>query len=351
MAKDLTFRRLQKGDEEGLSQLFWEVFNVRKDSNYWHWKYYQNPVGENFGIVALDKEKIVGTTAFIPAKIKIGSRERLSAQGTDVVVLPEYRAKGTFIKIIRRGIEECVKSGVNVNYAFSIKITYRIGTRFLGFVGICPMFNMAKVLNPTPYLEQKKGKGLLTNVLGSVSKRAIKMANKKKLSIPQGLRLERVTQFDHRIDDFWSKESKNYQIAIVRDSQYLNWRYVKNPMPYEIFSVEQNQSIKGFIVLKCSQEEVKRGRIVDILVESGQEKITNLLLTKAINYFLEQGVDVITCWMLEHSPIFEVLKKKGFIKRETPHDLIIRSSMPNFPNEYFSDKSKWCVTMGDSDYF
>jgi len=283
--------------------------------------------------------------------MKIGSKEVLSAQVTDVVVLPEYRARGTLIKIVGGGIEECVKGGVDINYGFSIKLTYRIATKLLGFTGICPIFNMAKVLNPAPYLQQKVGFRLVTNSLGFAAKQVIKVVNKKKLAIPKELRIDELSHFDHRFDDFWYKEAENYQIALVRDSQYLNWRYINNPTQYKIFCVGENRSIKGFIVLKCSQEDVKRGRILEILVEWGNETIADLLLIKAINYFLDQKVDFVTCWMLEHSPIFQTLKKRRFVERETSTNLIARSYMPDYPNKYLIAQTKWYVTMGDSDYF
>jgi len=351
MVKDLEFRRLKKDDEEGLSRLFWDVLKNKKDSKYWHWKYYQNPAGEHMMIVALDKDKIIGVTGTIPEKIKVGSRVLLSSQPVDVVILPEYRDRKTFLKMEEIAREECLRNGVKLNYGFSVKITYHISTLLLRFVGICPIFNMTKILNPTPYLRQKIGAQSIADVFGFLGKQSIKTLNKKKVSIPKELKIEEVRQFDHRFDDFWYREAKNYELAVIRDSHYLNWRFLENPTPYKIFCVTQNESIKGFIVLKCSQEEFRRGRILDILVESAQKRIIDLLLTKAINYFLEQEVDVITCWMFEHWPIFQALKKRGFIKRESPHHLIVRSFMDDFSNEYFQDKSKWYVTMSDSDYF
>ena len=351
MAQDLEFRKVQKGDEQGLSQIFREVFNVDLDLTYWHWKYYQNPVGEHQMVVALDKNKIVGLFGSIPIRIKVGTHVLLASQGVDIVISPRYRKRGTFFTMEKITKELCFKNNIDLNYAFTIKETYRVFTKLYRFRGVCPIYNMSKVINPTLYLQQKLHLKSLAGVLGFTGKQVIKVLSKKRLSIPKELKIVEVTHFDNRFDDFWHKEAKNFKIAVIRDSHFLNWRYIDNPSPYKIFGVEQNGYIKGFIVLKCSQEEVKRGQIIDILFESGQEMILDLLLTTAIKYFFEQRVDVITCWMLEHWPAFKALKKKGFIKRETPHDFIIRSLTANLPNEYFMDKSKWYITMGDSDYF
>lgn len=351
MTKNLEFRRLQKGDAEGLSQLFYEVFGDGKDSDYWHWKYYQNPAGEHMAMVALHGSRLVGIIGSIPVKVKVRTNTLLASQGVDIVVSPDHRKRKTFFKLEADVTELTIKDGAYFSYAFSIEQTYRIFTKLLRFNGVCPIFNMSKVINPTPYLRQKLRMESLANLLGLIGKKAISKLNKKKLSIPHGLEMVEVTHFDRRFDDFWRREARNYEIAVVRDSEYLNWRYVESPIPYKIFSVETNESVMGFVVLRFSQEEVGRGRIVDIVTETGREGIIDLLLTKALDYFLDQKVDVITCWMLEHWPIFHALRKRGFVKRETPHDLMVRSYVADFPNEYLTDESKWYMTMGDSDYY
>lgn len=351
MAKNLEFRKFRRGDEEGFSSLFREVFHVEKDASYWDWKYFRNPAGQHMIIIALDKDKIVGATGTIPARFKVGAKEIIAAQGVDIVLLPQYRDRGTFFKIEKIARKECQDNNVKFNYAATIKKTYRIFTKMLGFVGVCPLFNMTKVLNPAPYLQQKIKTKLLSVPIGFMAKKALSVWYRKKPLMPHGLSIKKVTRFDHRFDEFWSRESHNYEIAVVKDSSYLNWRYVDAPESYDIFGAEQDGVIKGFVVLKCSREEVVRGRIMDIFVEKGREDIAEILLTRAIQYFVDKDADVITCWMLEQWPIIEALRKRGFVKRETPHDLVIRSFATDIPNEYLTDKSKWYLTMGDSDYY
>jgi hypothetical protein len=83
----------------------------------------------------------------------------------------------------------------------------------------------------------------------------------------------------------------------------------------------------------------------------GDTQIIHLLLAKAINYFVEANVDVITCWMLEQWPFFEALQKKGFVQRDTNHDLMVRTYVTDLEREYLNARSRWYMTMGDSDYF
>jgi hypothetical protein len=348
----MEFRRLQRKDIEGVCLLQWEVFNKKKDPGYWYWKFYQNPAGEHMIIVAVDKNKIVAMLGSIPVKVKMGANMILSSQGVDIAISPEYRNTTLFFQLERASRELCSKNGIDFNYAFSIKETHLLFTKFASFKGICPILNLTKIINPTPYLQQKLKTRYFAESIGFIGKHIIKIAAKKRPIIPEGFKIVEDPQVDYRFDEFWQKESKHYEISVVRDSRYLKWRYLENPEPYKFISVEQNQSIKGFVILKCSNVEVKRGKIVDIMVESEQENILDLLLIASINYFIEKGVDAITCWMFEHWPVFQGLKKRGFITRKTPHGLIIRSlaPIPDFQDGYLKDKSRWYMTMSDSDY-
>jgi hypothetical protein len=139
---------------------------------------------------------------------------------------------------------------------------------------------------------------------------------------------------------------------VVRDRRYLNWRYVECPSDYEIIAVEDGSAaIKGFAVLRCSWEKgMKRGKIVDFLVENGQTGAAELLVTHSLEYFVKNQVDVATCWMFDHWPVFKILQKAGFVKREAPHYLVVNSENVDLPASYFGDPSKWYITMGDSDY-
>jgi hypothetical protein len=350
-SQDLEIRRLRNDDMEGISHLHWEVFNEKKDPGYWHWKFYQNPAGEHMMMVACDDNRIVAMFGSVPINVKVGEKILLSSQGVDIVVSQNYRKLGVFARLEKATKELCLRNNIYFNYSFSIKATELIFSKLARFNGVCPVINMTKLINPTPYLQERMGMRSLAQFLGFPYKQFVKTVSKKKLSIPNGLKFVEVRRFDNRFDHFWHKEEKHYEISLVRNSQYLNWRYVQNPTPYKIFCVERNDCIEGFVILKCSQEDFKRGRIVDFFVQMEKGKVADLLLTGAMNYFLEENVDVVTSWMLEHWPIYQALKKRGFVSRNTPHDLIVRSLSSEAPREYFLDQYKWYLTMGDSDYY
>lgn len=348
----LQYRRLRRSDIEGLCELFYEVFGDGKGARYWEWKYYENPAGRHASVVVLDGSRVVGILGGVPVEMKVDDRSLLVCQGVDTVVTESHRSPSTFFLLEDTVTREMIDRGLFLRYAFTIKDTYRLFTASRGFVGVSPIFAMSKVINPKPYLRQRINVGLVADVLGGVAKGAIRQWNKKKLAPPDGLEIVDIPRFDARFDRLWEKEADKFSIAVVRKSSYLNWRYVDAPKHYKVFGLQTEEVVKGFVVLACYKEDVVRGRIVDIVVENGRKDLADCLVVKALNYFVDKQVDAVTCWILEHWPISHVLRGRGFVERQTPHDLIVRSYFPEkIANDQVADDSKWYITMGDSDYY
>jgi hypothetical protein len=347
---ELEFRRLRRGDEQGLSRVVREVLSVETDPAYWDWKYFQNPAGEHMVTVAVDDGEIVGVQGYLPGRLKCDSRVLLSAQNLDMAVLAAYRTGGTFLKMHDKAMEYGPKQNAALCYGFPNETAYRLAP-CLEYTGICPIFNLTKLLNPIPYIQRKMGVRFFAQAVGSVGKRVVAWRYGRKPGVHPNTATVEVERFDERFDEFWRQEAVHYPIAVVRDSKYLNWRYIDGPTSYKIFCAEKDHRIKGFVVLRCVQDrDIKRGKVVDILVEWSQETIAELLVERSLSYFAGKNVDVVTSWIFEQWPVFETFRKKGFAKRRAPHYLVVNSQSVDIPKEYFLDASKWYVTMGDSDY-
>jgi len=348
----IDIRKMQPGDEEGLSQLVEEVFNENKSIEYWRWKYFENPCGFHQTNVAMEGDECVGIMGAVPIKVIINNTVFFANQGVDIVVSPKHRKNRTFFRLEKAATRLCLEYHSVFTYAFSVEDTYRLFTKLLRFQGVSPVFNMNKIINPTPYIQRYLKFKIPSEILGGLFKNVIKRILSKSVAPPKGLRVFDITYFDQRFDDLWSHEAPKYGIAIVRDSEYLNWRYIENPSPYKIIAVGSDESIEGFVVIKSADEiGLRRGRIVDFLIRDNRPAVMDTLFSTAIKHLIDEDVDVITCWLIGSEEIHAALKKKRFIKRKTNHDLMIRTYSDKFSNEFLADESRWYMTMGDSDYF
>lgn len=347
----LHFRQLRKGDEKGLSRVIGKVWGADHDSAYWDWKYHRNVSGDHMVTVALDGDKVIGVQGYTPGRLKCGENVYFSAQNTDMAVLPEYRGVGTLLKLHARAMEYGPQKKRALCYGFPNKTASRLAA-CLQYSIVCPICNLTKVLNPIAYLEKKIGLRGSGGFAAVVVRHIVFLLTKWRYADKNAYRIVRLGYFDERFDEFWARQQSKYPVAVVRDRGYLNWRYVECPSDYEILAVQDKHAvIRGFIVLTCSWEQgVRRGKIVDVLVEDGQKGVAELLIKGGLQYFVKNNVDVVTCWMFDHWPLFEILRKGGFVKREVPNYLVVNSEHVDLPAEYFRDTSKWYVTMGDSDY-
>ena len=351
MVKNLEYRGFQKSDTKGLIRLFSEVLSDGKTPDYWDWKYYQNPCGQHMTMIALQNSSLVGSIGSIPVRMNSGSKIFAGSQGVDTAIAPECRGGGVFFGLEGRQRSGMIAKNIHLTYAFSNSQTYEILTLIFGFIEVWPVYNLSKIINPAPYVQGKLGLGVAGGFIGTIGKHLICLFNKRPMFVPPGLRMEAIHRFDSRFDDLWREEASAYDIAVSRDSSYLNWRYIDSPKEYKIFAVGNDRTLKGFIVLGCYDEEVRRGRIVDILARNSDRTVIDLLLNKAISHFIREKMDVITCWMLEHWAVHGALIDKGFVPRKTPHNLIARSYVDHLSNHYLANTARWYVTMGDSDYY
>jgi len=347
----LELRRLQRGDEERLVDIYREVFGVELGVPYWRWKYFDNPFGDPVMYVALDGDRIVGEIGGILCNVRAGGKEALAVQVVDIVILPEYQKGGPFFKLEKLGRKEAAERGVGLSYAISIKKTYKISTRILKYKGVCPIKRYMKVLDPSPYLKHKMGP--LGGVIGGAGKVGLKLIQKGRLSGGKGVEVREEKDFGPAFDELWEREAPNYEIAVVRRTPYLKWRYTDSPInDYRVIAAHAGGVLRGYMVLGTSEQaEVKRGRIVDLFMEKDNEDVAAALINHAQDIFYAEGCNLVVTWLPENGWLAALFEKARFAPKETPHDLIVRPEAGEYDEEYLKDPSNWHLSMGDSDYF
>lgn len=362
MAKELDIRKLRIDDFEGLSSLYTQVYGIQQNRPFWNWKYFQSPFGEHAMYIALDKDRIVGEVGTIPVAVKCGEDTVLASQACDITIHPDYQKGGPFFKLYEETIKDNTQRGAIFLYGFSIPRTLKISTRLLKFNDICPVRRWVFILNPAYYLAKKIRFSPLLSVVSIIGRMYIRLRLMKHYRNP-GKDIIEIQRFDERFDRFWEKRKGDYELMIVRDSKYLNWRYADHPISrYKIFAClldgadradGASGEIAGYIVLTSTVDEVRRGMIMDIMADPSEKKVVDRLLSAAINFFQKEKMDTISLWLPEHVSLVPDIERWGFVRRETPHNLIIRISdqkVRSSKDNFFIKPDNWFFSMGDSDY-
>lgn len=329
--KDLIVRSYRPGDEFQINRLFEKVFHINRSLEEWRWKFQNNPLGKSIIIVGEIKNKIAAHIAAIPVSVKFGDQNFICYQSLDSMSDHQVNKKLIFPRVFKE-MQERIKSLQQIHFGFpnnkahSLLTNKRIGEVDIGKINIYSA-KLSAILSLSPKMDQRE------------------------------FNLLEINEFDDRFTRLWKKLSVDYKITIIRERQYLNWRYFCKPgNDYKIFALGGNE-ITGYIVLKVFENNgLKIGGIIDLFVHR-EATACNNMLRNAIVYLNSREVDLVVCY---HRDKFlnQCLSGFGFTPTsETdycgafPQMWLIGSNFSSqIPNELFSDASNWFLMMGDSDW-
>ena len=308
-------REYGRGDKEGVFALKEAVDGSSFDEQLWNWKFGSGAIRAAKLYVAESRGMIVGLRAFIIEELKVIDELWLSGLGVDTMVHPDFRRCGIAATMAQEGFRRMGEEGMPILLSFPNDVAFKVYSRKRPYWRhICSVPLLAKPLNVDNILRGYIRNPFLRRLTNLPVKAALKVLSRSKLSKSEDLLLRKVDVFDSQFDNFWERASKQYDIGVVRDRKFLNWRFVDKPGDgYSIFSAERGEEIQGYIVLKNAEMfGLRLGLIVDILTV-GEDSIADSLLAEAIDYFTEMKIEVIGCLMLKHAPYFRALRKAGFI--------------------------------------
>jgi len=358
-------RPYNDGDETGYIALMNIVFpRYRCDLKRWRWEFGGNPFG-SVQTFSDFKGKIIGHMGLMCVPIKIEKRILLGSQAVDLAVHPSFRRKGIFLEIGKKLSRDAKDRGIVISYGVPNEPSYRGHVKY-GWFLVSEIPVLVKIMRRKSFLlfvlarfrDCLKRPDLISmSKFMRTIKNLIKVASVKYFKHPlcsDYFEKHIVTSFDGRFDKLWEEMSSQYQLLVVRNAKYLNWRYVKKPYSnYVILTVERNRKIEGYIVLLKESRGFlgwKTGYIVDIFAKS--EKAIHWLLHYALEYFVKENVDSVTCWMMKNQSPYDCLLQNGFIDDYLgSQKLICRFNADNneYKKLYYRVEKEWFFTIGDSD--
>jgi hypothetical protein len=362
-------RRYIRGDEKNYVEFMNSIYlEPRFNLKLWNWEYRNNPFGciQTFGI---SEDGLVGHMGLICVPIKIGSQTIRGSQAVDLAVRRDFRREGMFLEIGKKLMQDAKDEGIAISYGVPSEPAYRGHVKY-GWFYVSEIPILVKAISRRGFLMfiLEYGRAYahnfinrphfrsITKFLGLVKNSIIASGIRrwKDISHPSDFKTHEVTSFDKQIDEFWEIASKRYGILVARNSEYLNWRYATKPhSSYTIRIVKRQNRIEGYAVLSTEfhgSPGGKRGYIVDIFARS--EKAIYYLLQSAFNYFVEERVDLVTCWMLKNQMPFDCLSKRGFINDSSISKKLIcriNTNDEEFAELYRRFGKDWFFTIGDSD--
>jgi hypothetical protein len=284
----------------------------------YEWLTTGNPAGRAWWFLALDRQSkaLLGFITVLPRHFMVDGEQMLVGIMGDFVVEKRYRGFGPGLKLPRHVLSKAGELGFSLIYTIPYYGTSKHIERAGLFRQKVQLGWLIKPLEFNRYVRNSVAARLLNSVM-----LLFDVAYLSLFLNPIALRrtcFEDTTVFSPTFDTFCAK-LQNRGIIGSRDSRYLTWRYLKNPLhKFHVLSLRRSASedLLGYVIYRINGGKLD---IYDIQYLHGLSR--KLLIIKLIwlarrehcesLYLLTSAVD---------NPL-STLKAFGFIHREEKHHL------------------------------
>lgn len=312
---------------------FFQQEKYRNRAAEWlDWKFGRNPHGLGITVLAMKNDEIVGFLGFIPRHMNIKGDRITSYQAVDGFITSSERGKGLFGLMVQNATD-FFRSKQSV-FLFGFPDSYLLPMYLRkDWVIVGDIRKYAYPLNFDLLIKAFRP----LHFLRPLGKLANYFHHHFNIS---GRFLEKATPCP--INVFDRAFSVNLNLFAIRDADYLNWRFVSNPMATytNLYFDNGRGDILGFCSLKIIGNVVT---IMDLVISDKYE----ICLQQLFEYLLLKNISHICYFCLPDDYNARLLRKIGFWNFQTSDTLIVFSNLEL--GDLFS-KSDFVLSLGDSDW-
>lgn len=320
-----TLRRVRPGDEQDIAALLIRAFDglwPRRTISvtaveHVRWKLNSDPLAFDEQLVLEQGGRIIAVRPVWISHVKVGDRVVLARSSVDRAVLPEFQ---------RKGITTAMDAHVPA---------VRFG-QFDAVLGISNAWQSVRFVPGEPY--RRKLDVFSSSLDGTLPEVAV-----------EGWTIQVTSAFDERADRLWEAASSDFDFALVRTAERLNYRYAdKRAGEYTILIAEEDgRQLFGYVVY-ASWNGV--GQIADAFVLPGRDDVLRSLVAFALRQLQALGNASAECWRDLHHPYGTVLEELGLASRLRSHTIALHIPGSEDDAAFFADlRSPVHFMAGDTD--
>lgn len=305
---------------------------ARSFEKRWNWEHIQHPNSQEIKVLVAEVgDEIVGTTTLLPVDIKIRETILSGCFHVDSMVSADFRRQGIMSNLLK--------------YAATLKpVLYAKGTledqyrlrKKLGCKDVVPDTFFASRLS--------KPRSIWTKLFGEKLRifRFHRLRTDRSLSPYNDF--NPVKKFGKEFDEFWNRIAQRYSGIVVKNSPYMNWRYIDIPHRfYDVFYRKKHNRIVSLLVLNAAD---KHASIVDLLWDPAEEEEPVYSIKFAKNYCRNVDCYTLTCWATFKS-LRDSLRMCDFHERDLTTNFTVYSD--NDLISQLSEGNRIHFVHGDSD--
>ena len=287
----------------------------RSDGKRFQWLYKENPFGlaRTWIATEVDGGAVIGVASAFPRRVYSGLHEVSGWVLGDFCIASEFRTLGPALQLQRHLWQELQSEATPFFYDFpsaSMMAVFRRLNIFqtgqcIRYVKLLRVDQKIKAVVKSPVLAtllSLAGNIMLQTVIGKSAR-----SSRYVLALYEQPCGEEFSDLTHEI-------GSRYGVCVQRTAQYLNWRYLENPLEkHEILTARIDGKLEGFVVFTQAGEDAQ---MVD-LVACDVERLHEILIGGCVELLRRRGVGTIHVPVLSGHPWIGALVSQGFRSRES----------------------------------
>jgi hypothetical protein len=310
----------------------------------WDWQHRRNPYNSTGlpGIwVAREGPTVVGHYPTLPVRLSLKGIEIEGAWGTGALIAPERDRQGLDEALVRawdRNSGAVLAFGVSAESRGVIDRLHWPPSHVVPSL-VKPLTRRALRFPHLPMPFNRVISAMVYPVVQVVAR-----------SRPLRAECEPIRRFDNSFTALWERLAPKFDLAVRRDSPYLNWRYVEPPhVRYSIVALKRQGEVHGYAVFRHRHEPLGRvTMLVDFLVDPDDVSGLKTLLRWVDRAARVEDADKVRCSVM-HGAFRRVLRRNGYFNVRSTLDVSVKINAVQVPRGFYDDTDGWHITSGDSD--
>lgn len=310
----------------GLYALMRDVWGSYMPEEEFDWWYERNPVRPGTISLAVHGDRVAGMLAMSYARMQLDGREALAAFAIDGATHPDFRGQGIFQALELENERRAAEIGADVAVGFTNPMAGPILVGRVGWQDVRRLRLWARVLRPLAVLRRR------SPAAGGLKLRAARGG------------VQPLESFGTEAEDVVRNAAANYPDHVVRDVDYLNWRYAESPRRYRCLGAFRDGRLVAFAVLGHKLHgRISAAYVADLVAPVARD--ARLLLRRCVAE-ARGGADAVIALPGRNVAAFATA---GFVP--TPQTIRLIGKPLAEHAHLPKDGRSWHFSLGDSDIF
>lgn len=308
-------------DEESVLALRSAVFGAdhpHTNHVFLDWLFAHSAPGEPTGVLLRLKGEPIGFAALCRKRMWIDGRDQLLAYGHDYMIHPGLRGMVTgraALEVCIRWLQLATESGCSATLVFPNE--QAIGIQTSRHVGLKRLFDPVLLVRPLPGVRvAQRIHRHIPRFATVAALRAAAFASDLRAGLRGAPRGEAVpvAGFGPEFDELWASAVARIEAGVVRDANYLSWRYLHNPVySYVRLAWRSGGRLRGLMVGSPRQIfGFDALLLVDVVTEECSEDIGAALVAAMVEEGRLRHYDLVAALATPNSALYRLLTGCGF---------------------------------------